>query len=203
MESNQTETGSFNEEQSLRVIREMIEASHKRIKNDGILFIVWGWIGFITGFVHYLTGTIPHTYMTGRIIKWFTMTLPIAGLLFTVYYLYTKSRKATTYIGISLRYVWVSLFVVMILINLIQFNVMHKIIFDMQHALFMVVTAFAIVITGGILRYKMIVAGGILFAAMAYLSSYFTLNEQLLVESIAWFIAFVIPGHALFSRRNK
>jgi branched-subunit amino acid ABC-type transport system permease component len=91
----------------------------------------------------------------------------------------------------------------MILINLIQFNVMHKIVFDMQHALFMVVTAFAIVITGGILRYKMITAGGILFAAMAYLSSYFTLNEQLLVESIAWFIAFVIPGHVLFSRRNK
>ena len=109
----------------------------------------------------------------------------------------------TTYIGVSLRYVWVSLFLSMVLVNLIQFNVLHKINFELQHPIFMVFIAFAIVVTGGILRFKLIIAGGIVFGLMAYVCSYFPLQEQLLIEAIAWIIALIIPGHILYSKRNK
>jgi branched-subunit amino acid ABC-type transport system permease component len=90
----------------------------------------------------------------------------------------------------------------MVLINLIQVNVLHKIVFELQHPLFMVITAFAIAVTGGILRYKMIIAGGAIFGSIALLSSYLPLDEQLLVESIAWLLAFIIPGHILFRQRK-
>jgi len=203
MENNLTENQEFNEVQSLKLVRQMIEISHKKLRTDGILFVVWGWIGFLSGFWQYLIRTYPHTYSLDQVSRWIITPLPVAGLIFTLVYLYRKSRKATTYLSISLRYVWISLFFTMVLINLIQYNVLDKIVFELQHPLFMVVTAFAIVITGGILRYRMIIAGGIIFAAMAYLGSCFDLPTQLLVESLAWFIAFVIPGHILFLRRNK
>jgi hypothetical protein len=50
----------------------------------------------------------------------------------------------------------------------------------------MVLYAFAIVITGGII-----------FGILAYFSSRFALHEQFFFESIAWMIAFIIPGHLL------
>jgi hypothetical protein len=113
------------------------------------------------------------------------------------------ANKVQTYIGISLRWIWFSLIISLVLINLIQFNVLHKINFELQHPLFMVVIAFAIVATGGILRYRLIIAGGIVFGLLAYLCSYLTLPQQMLIEAIAWAIAFVIPGHILYAQRNK
>lgn len=203
METDESNSEYFDENQSLQVIRQMIEVSHKRIRNDGILFILWGWISLITYLLGYLTDQIIHTYQMTVIKRWLTVLLPVIGIIYTVVYLYRRSRQTVTYISISLRYVWVSLFFGMVLINLIQFNVLHKIIFELQHPIFMVLIAIAIVVTGGILRYKMIIAGGIIFGLLAFASSYLPLNQQLLLEAIAWVIAFIIPGHILYAKRNR
>jgi hypothetical protein len=203
MNTNPQNEDSFDENQSIRLIQEMIQVSRKKLKNDGILFILWGWISFITYLLEYSMQTIPHTYEISIAKGYITLALAILGLSYTLYYLYLKSRKVTTYIGISLRYVWGSMFGAMVLINLIQNNVLHKITFELQLPIFMVLIAFALVITGGILRYKMIVIGGIAFGLLAYIASFFSLNLQLLIEAIAWFVAFVIPGHILFANRNK
>jgi hypothetical protein len=202
MNTDQNEAGAFDEKQSLQVIKEMIQVSRKRLKNDGILFILWGWISFITYFLEYLAQTIPHIYQMTLFKRYVSVLLPITGIIYSVIYVIRKSRKATTYIGIALRYVWISMFAGMVLINLIQNNVLHKITFELQLPIFMVLVAFAIVVTGGILRYKMIIAGGIIFGLLAYVASLFPLNRQLLIESIAWFIAFIIPGHILYAKRK-
>jgi hypothetical protein len=125
------------------------------------------------------------------------------ALAFTAYYIWSQRKKVQTYIGISLRYVWISMFVCFALINLIQFNVQHKINFELQHTLYMVIIAFATVVTGGILRYNLVTIGGIIFGLIALISSYFTLPYQLLLESGAWLIAFIIPGHILYAKRKS
>lgn len=202
MEAHQDIETTFDEQQSLQVIKEMVQVSRKKLKNDGILFILWGWIGFISYLLEYLIQTVPHTYQFSIFKNYTTVILPIAGIIITVIYLIRKSRKASTYIGIALRYVWVGMFVGMVLINLIQANVLHGITFELQLPIFMVLIAFALVVTGGLLRYKMIIAGGVVFGLLAYLASFFSLNVQLLIESIAWLIAFIIPGHILYAKRN-
>jgi hypothetical protein len=67
----------------------------------------------------------------------------------------------------------------------------------------MICTAVAITVTGSILRYKSIITGGIIFGALAYLGSYFNLHEQLLIESLAWLFAFIIPGHMLYAKKTS
>jgi branched-subunit amino acid ABC-type transport system permease component len=129
--------------------------------------------------------------------------LPVSGLIFTLYYILKQRKKVQTYIGISLRYVWISLFASMVLVNLIQMNVLHRVNFELQHPIFMVLIAFAVTVTGGILRYRLIIAGGIIFGLLALAASYFELQTQLLLEAIAWIIAFIIPGHLLYAKRNK
>ncbi len=194
----------LDETQSLKVIREMIQVSRNKLKNDGILFIVWGWIFFINYlFLNYLPGKILLSHQLMEIIHSFRVILPVFGLIFTIYYILKQRKKAQTYIGISLRYVWFSLFTSMVLVNLIQMNVLHSINFELQHPIIMVLIAFAVTVTGGILRYSLIIAGGIIFGLLALAASYFELQTQLLFEAIAWLIAFIIPGHILFATRNK
>jgi hypothetical protein len=181
----------------------MIQVSQKKLKNDGILFILWGWISFLTYFSEFIITSIPHTFQLSKIKGYLTIIITIFGLGFTIVYLIQQRRRAITYVSISLRYVWGSVFIGMVLINLIQNNVLHKINFELQLPIFMVLVSIALVITGGILRYKMIIFGGIVFGLLAYLASFFSLHVQLLIQSIAWLLAFIIPGHILYAKRKK
>ena len=191
-------------EQSVQVIKEMLELSQTRLKSDGILFLVWGWSSAISYFfLYYLPGRIAIGYWLAKGIHVLKILLPLIVILYTIYYLYQQNKRVSTYIGISVRYVWITVIASMVAINLIQFNVLGRINFELQHPIFMILIAFGTIMTGSMIRYKLVVAGGIVFGLLAYLSSYFGLQEQLLIESIAWLIAFVIPGHILFAQRNK
>jgi hypothetical protein len=203
MVTKQPNSESFDESQSIQVIREMIQVSQKKLKNDGILFVLWGWIAFYGNITGYIVREFVLTYQFHRILDKSGYVLGLLAFAFTIYYMWKQRKKVQTYIGISIRYVWISMFVCFVLINLIQFNVLHSINFELQHPIFMVIIAFATVVTGGIIRYKLIAFGGIIFGLIALLSSYFSLPYQLLLESIAWLIAFIIPGHILFAKRKS
>lgn len=203
MDTNKNTSDSFNETQSLLVIKEMIQVSKNKLKQDGILFIVWGWVLFFVSTTGYIERGLALTFGVKKVLNVLGVALPLIALIFSVYYLIKESRKVQTYIGISLRYVWISLFVCMVLVNLIQFNVLHSINFELQHPIFMVLMAFAVTITGGILRYRLIIIGGVIFGILALTASYLKLQEQLLVESVAWIISFIVPGHILYANREK
>lgn len=204
MDTNKNSSDSFNETQSLLVIKEMIQVSKNKFKRDGILFIVWGWILFFNYFfLNYLTGVLVTTHQIVQIVHALRILLPVSGIAYSIYYIFTQRKKVQTYIGISLRYVWISLFVCLSLTNMILFHRLQGFNPELQHPIFMVFIAFAVTITGGILRYRLIIIGGIVFAALAYIASYFKLQEQILIEAIAWVIAFIIPGHILYANREK
>lgn len=203
MDTLKSTSDSMNEAQSLLVIKEMIEVSRKKLKRDGILFIVWGWALFFVSLSGYIGRSFVLTFTLENIIKIFEIVPPLLAVTFTIYYIIRQRKKVQTYIGISLRYVWISLFVSMVLVNLIQFNVLKSINFELQHPIVMVLMAFAVTVTGGILRYRLIIIGGIVFGLLALLASFLNLQEQLLIESAAWIIAFIIPGHILYANREK
>lgn len=203
MDTNKNTSDSLNETQSLLVIKEMIQVSKNKLKQDGILFIVWGWVLFFVSTTGYIERGLALTFGIKKVLNVLGVALPLIALIFSVYYLIKESKKVQTYIGISLRYVWISLFVCMVLVNLIQFNVLHSINFELQHPIFMVLMAFAVTVTGGILRYRLIIIGGVIFGILALVASYLNLKEQLIVESVAWIISFIIPGHILYANREK
>nr|WP_321450089.1 hypothetical protein [uncultured Carboxylicivirga sp.] len=204
MKKEDEHSNELNEEQSLQVIREMIQISQQKLKQDGILFIVWGWIAVINYFfLNYLVDIYTPGYQLMKVVRTLRLLLPLAGIGFTLYYMYQSRKKATTFISISLRYIWIGLLACMVLINLIQFNVLHQIHFELQHPIFMTLIGFSIVITGGLLRYNPIIYGGLFFGLLAYVASLYPIDKQLMIEAVGWLIAFVIPGHIMYSQRNK
>lgn len=203
METKQPNSDSFDESQSIQVIREMIKVSQKKLNHDGILFILWGWTMFYVNIFGFIERKVVFTFQIQKVLNFLGIMLVIFALGYSIYYILKHRKKVQTYIGISLRYVWISMFVCMVLINLIQFNVLHKIHFELQYPIFMVIIAFAIVSTGGIQRHKLIIIGGVAFGLMALLSSYLALPNQQLIGAIAWIIAFVIPGHILYAKHKS
>jgi Na+-translocating ferredoxin:NAD+ oxidoreductase RnfE subunit len=151
----------------------------------------------------YILRTEVFTFSLTRFLNITGQGLLIVGLLITVIYIWRQRKKVQTYIGISLRYVWIAMFLSLVLVNLILFNVEHQVHFELQHPVFMVIIAFATVVTGGILRHQLIIIGGIVFGLLALYASYLPLSTQLLMEAVAWIIAFIIPGHVLLATRKR
>jgi hypothetical protein len=203
METQETGNENFDERESLKVITEMIAVSRKKLRHDGILFIVWGWALFFSSFSRYLKEEILFSNLQYRVFHYTDVFLMIFVFGFTIWYLFRKGKKVSSYIGLSLRWVWFSTVICMMLINLIQANVVHNINFELQHPIFMVVMAFAVVVSGVMLRYGFMIGMGILFGMLAYAGSFFDLHTQMLVESIAWFLGFILPGHILFARKTN
>ena len=201
MESNHSE--QFNERQSLLVIQEMIQLSQRKINNDGILLIVWGYAASLPALIRYFKEILFLPNRVMFVLKFVDPVLPLLALAFTIYYIYNERKKVTTYIGASLRSIWISLFGCMVLTNLILANVTHEVNFTLQHPLFMVLTAFAILVTGVILRYKLIILGGIVFGILAYIAFFLILKDQMLLDGIGWFLALAIPGHLMYFKREK
>lgn len=195
-------TEGFDEGQSILVIREMIKVSHRKLKNDGMLFIVWGLIMSIHYLIFYLVEKIAIPHQLHLIFKYLAIILVIGGFTYTIFYTLKQRKKVQTYVSTSVRYVWVGMFCSLVLINFIQNNVLPEIIFELQHPIFMVIVAFAIFVTGGIIRYNTLIHGAIFFALMALIASYLPLPDQLLMEALAWLIALVVPGYMLYSSRN-
>ena len=203
METKQKIGEQFDERQSLQLIKEMIEVSQTKLKSDGILFIIWGWLMLLSNMASFIEQKTTILYPFNIILDYSGIALGAIVLAYSIYYLVNQSKKIKTYIDISLRYIWISMFCCLVLINLILNNVLHQINFELQHPLFMVIVAFATVATGGILRYKLILFGGLFFGIMALISSYLALPEQFLLESVAWIFAFIVPGHYLYAKRKN
>jgi len=203
MEENDKVLESFDEGQSIQVIKEMIQVSQKSFKNDGILFLLWGWLMFISYVTNYIMYNIVITRQMERISQDLRFAITIIAIIYTLYYVFKKSKKVKTYIGISLKYVWISLSVSLVLSSMIIHNVLQQTNFELLHPIFMMFLAFAIVVTGGILRYKLVIIGGVVFGALAYTSSFFSLEIQMLFEAAAWLVAFIVPGHLLYAKRKQ
>ena len=189
MESKQS-----NEEQPFEVFSGLSRHIQHFVFRPGALLILWGWVMFYS----YLTNYIFNKFLLSSLIQSLLGNLGIVlgavALIITIFYLLRQTRPVAKN-EIYLRYVWAAMFASLVLINLIQFNVLHQINFELQHPVFMVVIAFAIVVSGGILSYPFLLAGGIIFATLAYVASWLPLTNQLLMEAIGWLVAFILPGH--------
>jgi hypothetical protein len=198
METIQSDSDQLDEKQSFQVIREMIRVSQKKVQSDGILLIVWG---YAMSLMHLSSWLVENLFLPNRVIflmKFADPVLPILAFGFTVWHVFVQRKRMTTYVGQSLQYVWIALFFSLVLTNLILFQVLDQVNFTIQHPLFMVLIAFAVAVTGVILRYKLIIAGGVVFGILAFVASLLELTDQMLLHAIAWLIAIIIPGHILY-----
>jgi len=168
--------------------------------HESILLVLWGWILFLDYFRFYLSKEMMFSYDLRKMLAVLCAVVVGVGIVYTIYFLSKRLEKLKTELGKSLLGVWLSAFLCMVMVNLIQQNTIHKVVFELEHSIFMLITAIAIVLTGRLVSNRLVFYGGIIFAVLAFVASYMVLKNQLLLEAIGWLCAFVIPGHILYSK---
>jgi hypothetical protein len=168
-----------------------------------LLFPLWGWIMCIYYLIFYFSYAQGTSFFMKEYIEFFSYFITIFGAAVTIYYLYKHILIFRTPTARTVLTIWISLLVCMVFTNVMLFNVIHEFKPELQHPIFMLLTGFSIVATGSVIRKRRIIVGGILFAVLAFFSSYVILRNQLLMESLAWFLSFVIPGHLLNWKSGK
>ncbi len=184
---------TFSEKESLQLITEMISNAKQNFKDNGFFYLVWGWLVFVAALSHYVLLTVIH--YDKPFLPW--PILMSLGAVATMIYGMSQSRKAPvrTYMGKFMGFLWGG-FSISLLIVLAS---MHKIGPEVAYPFILILYGIGTFVSGGMLRFPLLIAGGIVCWVLAVISFYVGFEHQLLLVALAVLLSYIIPGHVLKS----
>ena len=191
METNEKE---FNEQESLTVILNMINAVKAGFYDNSFYFLLWGWLVFIASITNYV---LLVTGQPNAEIAW--MLMPLGGIVTAIYsYRQKKQQRVKTYVDEFMKYV-VTAFLVSMLIVLFSMQKLGPNTYPML----LLVYGIWLYISGGTIKFKPLMAGGIINWAFAVGSMFVDFKMQLLFLAMAVLLGYIIPGHLLNRKYNQ
>lgn len=193
----------FNEKELLQTLRTAVATSKRSLLDDGILLILWGGMFTINFLLNYYKATRVVVWWERDIIDTFSIVGGVGVIGITLYFIFFRKKNIRTYTAISTQFVWIGIILAHNLNIIITKGFLQDVNFTLLHPLQMVLIGFALFVTGGIYRYYLLSAFGILYWIAAWVGSNFELADQYLVRAIADFICFVIPGVLMYMQSKK
>jgi len=202
MESKAT-TNEMSDTELLKTLKTAVATSKRSLYDDGILLILWG-TSFTIGFSMLYYRSIRFVIWWERnILDTLNILAAIFLIGFTLYYLYFRKPKYRTYTAISTQFVWIGVIIAHNLNVIVTKGFLQEVNFSLTHPLQMVLIGFALFVTGGIYRYKLLSISGVVMWLAALLSARSELTDQFLIRAIANFVCFVIPGIFMYMQSKK
>jgi hypothetical protein len=189
---------SFNEQESLRLIGEMLENTKARFNENGFFFLLWGWLVLTASLLHFIllrTGFL-HPYIGWPIIM-------IGGGIVSgiVGYKRGKDAKVITFIDSSMSYLWIG-FVISFMI-LFVIVILGHIKWSLLSILIMALYGLPTFVSGGILKFKPLIYGALACWAIAIISLFVKDDYVILLSAFSVIFAYLIPGYMLKAKFNK
>jgi len=176
----------------------MIETSKTNIKDNAIFFLLWGWLVLAASIIHFVLIKINYP------LSWLPWPiLMISGTIASVIIGIRIGRRSTTwsYIDKMMVYLWWGFFITMVI--LIVFTNLNKMPWEATQPLIITLYAMATFISGGVLKFKPLLWGGIfswICAVIAFLIPY---EYGLLLIATSIIVAYLIPGYILQNKSRK
>jgi len=180
----------------LDLIYEMIENSKTQIRENAFFYLLWGWLVLIASLSHFflMKFGIYKSYLVWPVLMTSGMVISIiAGIRMG------KKAGYRTHIDTAVIYLWYGFFFALMVI--IAFSVGGKITWEMSNVLIIVLYGLGTFVSGGILKFKPLIIGGICCWIIA-LCKFFVPDEySLLLVAASIIIAYLIPGYLLRNAR--
>ena len=188
METDEKMTG----EESLRIITEMINKTKINIRQSSFHLLFWGWLIFTCSLTDYLLWKFTdfsHPY--------YVWILVFPGTLVSLGYGFVTGRKTKvqTYADRIYMWTWMGFMIAAIVLFIIQWKRM-----DLIAPYILLLAGFPTFISGIILKFKPLVAGGIIFWIISVIVSFAGPSIAPLGMPVAVITGYLIPGYIL---RNK
>jgi len=174
------------DKESLEIIMNMINQAQVNIRQSSFHLLLWGWIIFAASIGHF---TLMKFSGYAHPENAWALTLP--GMVISMVYGTIMGRKAKTetYADRLYMLVWLS-FIISLIILLIFTD-------EKGMPVILLLTGIATFMSGAILRFIPLIAGGILFWLFAILSFILANEYILLVTGVSVLTGYLIPGYML------
>jgi len=189
----------IDEQMSFQIIREAIENAKSNIKDNSFFYLLWGWLVLIASLLQY--GLMQFTSTPYFWVGW--PVLMVGGGIASGIYGYRLGKKSTvlTHVDLAMIYLWygfmiaITIFIVAAVFNVMSFTLLNPII--------IVLYGLGTFVSGGILKFKPLIIGGLIAWGIAVASFFIQSEIQLLLMAAAIVIAYLIPGYMLKYRNDS
>ncbi|MFB6456740.1 hypothetical protein ACE38W_15820 [Chitinophaga sp. Hz27] len=175
-------------EQSLRIITDTISKTRNNIKAMSACFLLWGWLIAAASIFFY----ILHQY-TGTAFYFLPFPVFVAmGVIWTILYFRRMHSGTETWLNWFLKQLWLTIgicFLVVVAISLLMKQL------PFTHT--MLLGGIGTLVSGLVMRYKPLIAGGILFLLLAVGSVLVSDAYKPLLQGIAVIGGYLVPGYLL------
>lgn len=189
-------TEPMSAEESMGIIQSMIETEKMRFSENGFIYRMWGWLVISAASLQYL---LFYMNVQQNYYAWFLMIF--GGVYTGIYYGKSKNRQTYPLSGKIMAYTWIAaslnVFIVAFLLPQLAGVWLLFIILSF--------IGVATVVSGALLRFPLMIVGGIICNALGFLSLLTPYEFWGLYSIIAVTVADLIPGYVLkskFSRKN-
>jgi hypothetical protein len=181
----------FSPEQSLQVIRSMISKTKQDMSDDGIYFLVWGWITFIA-----CTGQFVLKHIIKYEQHYQVWWLVVVGVVFSIWYGIKERRqqRVKTYVGEAMKYLWIGMGISYFVLGMILSKVGWG---TSVFPFFIMLYGLGTFVSGSIIKFRPLVIGGIIAWALAIGAVYAEYDYQMLFGAAAILISYIIPAYML------
>lgn len=181
------------------LITTVIHESRKSIVDHGKYWLTWGLASLFAAFGQsIMLYTFPTRY------HWITwpIFLTLAGIVSFIIGIRDdeKSRVKTYYLRF-ITYLWSSFGFVFLLLLTLTFT--QKLAFNQTYPLFILFYGLATYISGGMLRFRPLIIGGVITWFIAIAAFYTDFKVQVLLLGLSLIISYIIPGYLLYKKYNR
>ena len=187
---------NFSNEQSLKLINEMILKAKNSHYESGIGPLLWGSVIFVCSIVSFIQ--LEYNIDIGFDIWWLTFIAVVPQVYITI-----KSKKRKIFKGYNdtaMNYVWMTFAISIAL--LIHYNA-HLNYSGESVPLFLILYGIPTIITAGVKNFKPMLYGGIVCWLAAIITVYTDIKTDLLLMALSALCAWFIPGIILRRRYLK
>ena len=211
------EEKTMSEKESLELITTMINKAKNSYHEKGIGPILWGSIITICSLVTFFR--LQYNFELPFDIWLLTLIALIPQLFFSIRD--RKKRKTKSYNDDAMDYVWFSFGIAIFLLIHINMNLVGVLntvfadyrnlggkapdfnYFNYSSAMMLLLYGIPTVVTGGIMKFKPMLYGGILCWICCVVSVYTDLKIDMLLTALAAIFAWLVPGIVLWRRYKK
>ena len=179
-------------EESLKIITEMINRTKVNIRQGSFHLLFWGWLITVCSLSEWVITNLTHYAH-----PYYVWILVIPGAFVSMIYGAVTGRKAKvhTYADVLYMWTWIGFLFAAIVLFIVQSDRMENIT-----PYILLLAGFPTFLSGFIVKFKPLIAGGICFWVIAILVHFAGPSLALLGTPVAMLTGYLIPGYML---RNK
>jgi hypothetical protein len=169
----------------------MIAKTRQDMGDNSSHFLLWGWITFIA-----CSGQFVLKNVFDYEKHYLVWLLIIPGIFISIYLgvKEKKTQKANTYIGDSMKYLWMGMgicfFVLSMILSRLGWN-------NSIFPFFIMLYGLGTFVSGQFLQFRPLIVGGLVAWVMAIVSAYFNYDYQMLFGAAAILVSYIIPAYML------